>query len=249
MKRISLKLLATVAFVLLTAVLVSSQGFAADQNWQGLYVGAHFGYGWGNGDATVSSLPAGNPGGILTETLSPDPSGVLGGLQAGYNYQSGIFVIGAETDFSFSDMRGTEPGQVFATSGVLVPGYNIMTHQQTDWLGSLRLRAGVTPVSKLLLYATGGLAYGQVKYTGNLNQLGMIQYPASTTKTKAGWTAGAGAEYALTRNWSVKAEYLYYDLGKETIIGNPIPANPPWQIVYDFKTSANIVRAGINYKF
>ena len=249
MKRISLKSVATVTFVLLTAVLVSSPVFAADQNWQGLYVGAHFGAGWGNGDVTISSLPAGTPPGLTPVTLKPDPEGVLAGIQAGYNYQTGIFVVGAEADFSFSNMKGTVSSPVTMVGGGVIPGYTAVAQQRTDWFGTMRLRAGVTPVSQLLLYATGGVAFGEVQYSGNVIFPPVFQFPVSESKTKVGWTVGAGAEYALTRNWSIKAEYLYYDLGNESLLGNPTLVGFPVQNMYDFKTSANIVRAGINYKF
>ncbi|HTZ18160.1 MAG TPA: outer membrane protein [Dissulfurispiraceae bacterium] len=223
---------------------------AADQNWTGLYVGAHFGYGWGNGDTDVLGLPTASFN-LMPQTQSPDPNGVLGGLQVGYNYQTGIFVLGAETDFSLSDMKGIKAVPILLNNGTTYPSGYTMVQQQTDWFGTLRLRAGITPIPQLLLYATGGLAYGDVKYSANINPLpvGSVQYPISLSKTKAGWTAGAGAEYALTRNWSVKAEYVYYDLGDEAGIANPVPANPPYQASYKWKTSANIFRGGLNYKF
>ena len=79
----------------------------------------------------------------------------------------------------------------------------------------------------MLFYGTGGLAVGQSNYSANIRRTAILlnfNVPASATETKIGWTIGAGAEYALPNNWSVKAEYLYYDLGSVTLNGTQVPA-------------------------
>jgi len=109
---------------------------------------------------------------------------------------------------------------------------------------------------RLLIYGTGGFAYGNVDYSANTNFNNGITFPVDFTETKTGWTAGGGLEYALTNHWTVRAEYLHYDLGDENrtqiklIGGVPQTAPPPvFHVRYNFETSGEIVRAGFNFKF
>ena len=103
-------------------------------------------------------------------------------------------------------------------------------------------RAGLThllPGNWLLLYGTGGLAYGRVDASANLLQHfdegSPSQFPASISKTKVGWTAGAGAEWMFARNWSAKLEYLYIDLGDESAIGHVTLAPPEFNVGYTWR--------------
>ena len=141
-------------------------------SWAGPYFGANLGYQWG----TVMNSGA-------------DPNGFVGGLQGGYNWQSGQFLFGIETDAQITDADDTSGGGKFS-----VP-----------WFGTLRGRAGVS-VNNMLFYGTGGLAYG----TGRLETAGL-----SETHAHFGWTAGAGVEVGLTPNWSAKVEYLFVNLNDE----------------------------------
>ncbi|CAA0095464.1 Uncharacterised protein [Starkeya nomas] len=144
--------------------------------------------------------------------FSPDIDGFIGGLQAGYNWQgAGPLVLGVETDIQYADVSSS----VFTL----------------DYFGTLRARLGFA-VDQFLLYGTGGLAYGR----GTYEVIGL-----SNDKNHIGWTVGAGAEYAIDNNWSVKGEYLYVDLGEEnyaTFGGRR-----------DVGMTTNIVRAGVNYRF
>jgi outer membrane immunogenic protein len=128
---------------------------------------------------------------------------------------------------------------------------SLTAHQDTKWFGTLRPRAGFTPTSKVFLYGTGGLAYGHVNYFDNADfrPQGPIQYPAAASKTKTGWTAGGGVEVGINKHWSLKAEYLYYDLGKQSLTGNPVPANPPFQVSYTSETKAHTFNTGVNFRF
>ena len=113
-----------------------------------------------------------------------------------------------------------------------------------------RLRA--TPVERLLVYATGGLAFGHVKSSAvtSFPVPFNVQYTGSADETKTGWTVGGGIEWALVGNWTVKAEYLYYDLGDHTVTALPQPIFPQnFNVLSTFETKGNIVRGGINYKF
>jgi outer membrane immunogenic protein len=138
-------------------------------NWAGAYAGANAGYQWG---ATTN-----NP---------TKPAGVFGGVQLGYNWQSGAFVFGAETDLQISGADDTFAPWKFSN----------------PWFGTLRGRGGYA-LNNFLFYGTLGLAYGGVR--GEVTGL-------SESKTHAGWTAGAGVEVGLNPAWSVRAEYLYVDL-------------------------------------
>ena len=116
-----------------------------------------------------------------------EPNGFLGGVQAGYNWQSGQFVLGAETD-----IQATGADDTFAPYKFSNP-----------WFGTLRGRAGWA-VNNMLFYGTLGLAYGEIK--------GQF-FALDESKTHAGWTGGIGMEVGFTPNWSAKVEYLYMDLG------------------------------------
>jgi outer membrane immunogenic protein len=155
-------------------------------NWSGLYAGANVGYEWGK------------VGGSGTE-----PSGAVGGLQAGYNWQSGQFVFGAETDIQISGAEDTFAPYKFSN----------------PWFGTLRGRAGYA-VNNVMFYGTAGLAYGGM--TGEIAGL-------DENKTHVGWTGGLGMEVGFNRNWSAKVEYLYMDLGDRvysiTGVDNGLEAN------------------------
>ena len=101
---------------------------------------------------------------------------------------------------------------------------------------------------RLLLYGTGGLAYGHTNYFANTDYTG-IDYPKSSDETNVGWTVGGGLEYAISHHWSLKAEYLYLDFGNHGFTGNPDPANPPFQVHYNAQTQEHTVNVGLNYKF
>lgn len=133
----------------------------------------------------------------------------------------------------------------------------LFTHQRTDWFGTVRGRIGFTPLCRLLIYGTGGLAYGDVHYAANTfysfnDGFGPLTHPVSFDRTSVGWTVGGGLEYALTHHWSVKVEYLYYDLGDHGATGpefaNGVPS-PPFAVHYNWETTGNIVRGGLNFKF
>ncbi|MGY2902641.1 outer membrane protein [Bradyrhizobium sp. URHC0002] len=223
-------------------------------NWSGFYIGGNVGYGWGDADTSFNPLPSAAAFvNLAPTTLAPDPQGVVGGVQAGYNWQAGKFVFGLEADIQASDIHGNAlVTPIIQNSGAPFPGAGFLAaSQRIDWFGTVRARAGFTPVDRLLLYVTGGLAYGNVSYNAqtDFRPGGTIQYPASFSRTKTGWTAGAGAEWAFAQNWTAKVEYLYIDLGNESTIANPVPANPPFQVGYNWRTTEQIARVGLNYKF
>jgi outer membrane immunogenic protein len=155
--------------------------------------------------------------------VSTDPKGALFGGTFGYNFQTGTWVWGAEGDIDFSTMKGS----VACGAGTC--------ETKNSWLGTARARLGYGGWTNWLPYVTGGLGVGNVKASNSL--------ASDASKTMLGWTAGAGLEYAMFSSWSVKLEYLYVDLGKFDC-GISCGA-----VTDDVSFKANIVRAGLNYRF
>ncbi len=221
--------------------------------WTGFYGGGHVGYGWGRADTSFTPLPtAASFSDMLPTTLRPDPKGIIAGGQVGYNKELTPWVLSGEFSISWSKMDGTATvTPITRNNSTPFPGTGFLTtHQDTKWFGTLRPRLGILPTAshRLLLYGTGGFAFGKVNYSANsdFRPGGTIQYPAAFSKTKKGWTAGGGAEIAVAPHASLNLEYLYYNLGNEALIANPSPANPPFQVGYNWQTKAQIFRVGVN---
>jgi outer membrane immunogenic protein len=230
-------------------------------NWTGFYVGGHAGYSWM--DSTVELSPA-NPAAnsffapptIIAPSVPVDPKGFMGGGQAGYNWQvDPMWVIGVETDLSWSNVKRST-----SLPGPADPSRIVTVQQKLDWFGTFRGRVGVTPVDRVLVYATGGLAYGHAGLSTALTRVfagvntcvlpnngGNNCQNGSQSETKIGWTAGGGIEWAFTGNWSLKGEYLYYDLG--SISHTMVDARFPAILNASDELKGSIVRAALNYKF
>jgi len=224
--------------------------------WTGWYIGGNIGYGWGTANNDVIPLPnATQFVNLLPQQLKASPKGVLGGGQIGYNAQLGNLVLGVEADIQGSDIKGgVIESPIIQNNGTPFPGAgnNITINSNIDWFGTVRGRFGTTILDpRVLLFATGGLAFGQVSTNANTNFLpvGTIQYPASFSNTQVGWAVGAGIEWAFAQNWSAKVEYLHVDLGTVGVTANPVPANPPFQVSYNTHSYVDLARIGINYKF
>jgi outer membrane immunogenic protein len=222
--------------------------------WTGCYIGANVGYSWGDGSSGLALQPSvgafGANGALFDGRYTGSPSGALGGGQVGCNYQSGMFVVGIEADIDYLGASKT------ASRAGLIQGLPFAgtVSQKLDWLGSVRGRVGISPGSNWLLYATGGLAYGNVSFSHRFSQDDGVLPPSgwagALNDVRTGWIAGAGVEYMVTPNWTVKGEYLYYDLGSTRVVGLPFnqPANG---LGADglYTTRGSIARAGLNYKF
>ena len=145
-------------------------------SWAGPYLGGNLGYAWGS----VANNPT-------------KPSGIAGGVQAGYNWQNGTpWVFGIE-----GDIQATGAEETFAPWKFSNP-----------WFGTVRGRAGYA-FNNILFFGTGGLAFGELRAT---------TFGVSESQTNAGWTLGAGAEMGLAENWSAKIEYLYVDLANSNFV-------------------------------
>ncbi|WP_291863226.1 outer membrane protein [Bradyrhizobium sp.] len=154
--------------------------YTVNQPWNGAYLGVNLGYAWGY----VHNNPT-------------EPSGLAGGVQAGYNWQTGPWVFGAEGDIQVTGANDTFAPWKFSN----------------PWFGTVRGRVGYA-FDNIMLFGTGGLAFGELRGE---------TFGLSESHTRAGWTVGAGTEFGLTEKWSAKVEYLYVDLADSnfTITGAP----------------------------
>jgi outer membrane immunogenic protein len=222
-------------------------------NWSGFYVGGNLGYGWGDGNTDFSFLPSPEFFGNNNTTLGARSTGVTGGAQLGYNWQIGSLVTGLEADIQGSDIKGSTRATP-TLAGTAIPNSVavLSSEQKLSWFGTVRGRLGVTVTPDLLLYGTGGLAYGHVDASANSQSDGGLETPASVSKTKVGWTAGAGAEWMFAHNWSAKLEYLYIDLGSGSAFGDLNRVELQFLhpgAGYTWRFRENIARVGVNYHF
>lgn len=282
MRASTFKAIATAAFTTVAAISAASAADMAPRytkapppvvevwNWTGFYLGGNAGYSWGRSNTdvsyfnTVTGLPIAPPAGSILGS-GFDMNGAIAGGQAGYNWQVNNWVWGLEADIQWSDEKGRGihscsatliggpclPGLTFLPPGAT--GTSLALDQKLEWFGTLRGRAGLVATPQVLLYATGGLAYGSIKSTATLagfTPAGIAVAAVGTnTETRVGWTVGAGMEGMITRNWTAKLEYLYMDLGgfnagtftlaPAATIGGNVHSN----------FTDHILRAGLNYKF
>lgn len=230
--------------------------------WTGFYIGGNVGYGWDKGSSGLSAFatdPVIAPAladvlaaGSYPSSFSPNARGVIGGGQIGYNWQvSPQWLFGLETDLQASDIKGSVSQTLFPA---LFDTTSTSFTKSIEWFGTVRGRVGFLVNPQWLLYGTGGLAYGRTKTTfGTVDVTsgcivgGTICAGGSLSDVHVGWTAGAGVEAMVAPNWSVKLEYLYVDLGKQTF------DIPSFTVPVTFTTSTHfqehIVRGGLNYHF
>lgn len=241
--------------------------------WTGFYVGGNVGYSWGKADTTAGVAPFTQgtpiffevPGGA--SSISTKPVGVIGGGQVGYNWQfSPGWLAGLEADLQGSGEKASGSG-VFSGSTMDGPDCSdpICTYTNTtditaklNWFGTARGRVGAL-WNNMLFYGTGGLAFGEVSVSGTntfsiTNNGTTVNYstPFSYSKTKTGWTAGAGIEGLLgVRNWTWRVEYLHIDLGSigAGSFGTGSSGTTPSVTLSTGKFTDDIVRIGLNYHF
>jgi outer membrane immunogenic protein len=230
--------------------------------WTGFYVGLNaggiFASGSRNADLFAPSTIAFPLASYFPGGLGSGQTGFIGGAQAGYNWQTGAFVLGVETDFQGTTLSKTfDQTSVPFTAAGIYTGDTLSVHAKTslDWLGTTRARVGfvVTPDNRLMVYATGGVAYGGGKTDFSVYDAGGAYWTGSPSSTRVGWTLGGGVEYALTNNWTIRGEYLYADLGKSnfsTAANAYALANFPGVYASGHVSyNASIFRAAVNYKF
>jgi outer membrane immunogenic protein len=240
------RLLASVAFISVTLTVSADAADvavppanAAIWSWTGFYIGGHAGYGWArdpfndaifNGKAPLTGINA---------------SGIVGGFQAGANWQVGALLGGLEIDLSATGIKGSTSAFASGTFSGQVISISTAQTDKFDMLGSARGRLGYVVGSNVLLYGTGGLAWTRLDQaqSATINfQPGAIAFTSSTPSWRFGWVAGLGAETRLWEtNWLARAEYLHYDFGDS---GNTFPTGPT-----SGHLTADVVRTGLSYKF
>jgi outer membrane immunogenic protein len=225
-------------------------------SWTGFYFGINGGYGWNSttGDQFCTTpAPASVVGGVgcsASQSGTLKPNGGIFGAEAGYNFQTGKFVWGIETDIQWSGIKASASAlPVACCIPFLAPNDGTLAMSQNlNWFGTFRGRLGITAWDRGLLYATGGLIYGQESVSQRLTfPVAPIIYPASASSTRTGWTLGAGLEHAFTQNLSGKIEGLYYDMGSQTIAFVHPLLRYTASATFDYRGS--LVRAGLNYRF
>jgi outer membrane immunogenic protein len=222
-------------------------------SWTGCYVGGNVGSAWGRSNPTTvltnaAGAPLTNANALSINALdSPNIrlDGFTGGGQIGCNYQTGNFVFGIEADFNAFDLNQRLSQTATGTFPIGVGTFTVNNTVKTDWLITARPRIGYA-WDTFLLYATGGLAVTNVRYSTSFS--GADENEAASFDKKAiGWTVGGGFEYALTRNWTTKVEYLYANFGSPSITA--IDNDGTTLFNHKVSLTANIVRVGANYKF
>lgn len=223
-------------------------------SWTGFYLGVHVGAGWGTTETTATSAwinpVEGDPlaiSGFGFPVAQNSRSGFLGGVQAGYNWQSGIAVFGIQADFAGADIKGTTPCIVV---------FSCTT--KSDWLATVSGRLGAVVAERGLVYVKGGAAWLNNKHSVN-DSIGLIGFPGqeltNASRTDLGWLLGFGLEYAFTPNWTAFIEYDYmrFDTKSTAFAINPQVFQETRfasaVVNADIKNTLSIAKVGINYKF
>jgi len=197
---------------------------AAPFSWAGLYIGAHIGAGWGTKEWDQFVAPA-------EFDSSHTVNGILGGGQVGFNVQNGLWVWGAEFQFSGADVKGKGNCGVDAD-------FNCST--KVNAIGTLAGRVGFVS-GQSLIYVKGGGAFAHDDF--KLNFAGIQS--SSISDDRWGWMLGTGVEYAITNNWSAKVEYNYMDLGTKSYHFNTEPGFNN----FDITQRLHLIKFGVNYRF
>ncbi|WP_234682837.1 outer membrane protein [Bradyrhizobium monzae] len=256
---------------------------APASSWTGFYVGGNIGGGWGDpratyagNDTTSAVLLAGLLGFPDQQAVAShgiNSSGVTGGVELGYNWQvDPRWLIGLETDFSGSGIKGAGSGT--SVLSTLLGGFTqtVNAEQAIEWWGTVRARLGFLPHKDLLLFGTAGFAYGRVSGTDTYMfngaavpfgggfgfvtfncTAGAICFSGSSASVKTGWTAGGGGEWRVAPRWTIKAEYLYVNLGDVSVTAiaglTNLPGETPSRYTASFREDFHVVRIGANYQF
>jgi len=200
-------------------------------NWTGFYVGGHFGYGWAFPEITedVTFTKVGNP---------PRPRGILGGVQAGYNWQAGSWVYGLEGDFTWSDIKGS--------STCVIPAGTLACSGLPDLFSTVTGRIGYA-MDRALYYVKGGAAWMSEDFRHlSITIPTCVGSPCTGSNSTWGWTIGAGAEYAFDPRWSLRLEYDYLDFGSKEHV---VVTNGATSDAFDLTRTFQVIKVGLNYKF
>jgi outer membrane immunogenic protein len=219
-------------------------------SWTGFYIGANGGAAWAK-EQSVDITETLN-GALFVNGTWPGtgnfgtlkPSGGFVGGQVGFNYQVGMGVFGVEADFQGASVKDS----LSVTAPYISPPntMTIGTSSELKWFGTARARAGVA-WDRVLVYATGGFAWGKVDYNMSMTDTFGFAGAASTSTTRTGYVIGGGLEYAFTPSWTAKVEYQYMDLGSLSI-NFPESGGVGYAISSTQKFVYSSVRGGLNFK-
>jgi outer membrane immunogenic protein len=211
-------------------------------DWTGVYVGAFGGGGVGNhniNNATGQAVP------FADFSANYSSLGGFGGGEVGYNWQSGNYIVGIESDLFWAGIRGSD-GSQFANGSF--PGVTAVDADNWRWGGTLRVRGGFT-VDRWLMFFTGGYAFGDIQHT-NTPPLGAGLPVDRFNVTANGLTAGGGIAYALTNNISAKVEYRYYSFNGYNRPGSALTGlTVNGQLPYSTVSTFSVVSVGLDFKF
>ncbi|WP_421695500.1 outer membrane protein [Aestuariivirga sp.] len=243
---------------MIAALTIASAAQAADiavapaYDWTGFYLGANAGVAWNNSSLNANGYQDGFRDSDIGNKIDGDQTVFTGGGIVGYNYQIDKIVLGAEADFNYLGFGDSNKRNVDFTAHDLDINYSSRASVDVDWFGTIRGRLGFA-IDNVLLYGTGGLAYGHVnadsKFSVSVEGDKIDSWSNSNDETNWGWTVGGGMEYGID-NWSLGLEYLYVDLGdgnwKDNHDGNTFHD-------YGIKGSADyafsVVRATAKFRF
>jgi len=229
-------------------------------NWSGFYIGLNGGYSWGRSSRDLNFFNPLNGVNIATGTgAGRDLNGGLFGGQIGYNWQtSSSWVLGMEFDAQWTGQRGSTTvlcpvvGCFPNLTAIPATGGTAATlEDKLAWFATFRGRGGFAVTPNMLLYVTGGAAWGEVQSTLGLTSFTATGIPVTIAGTRStdrlGWTIGGGIEWMFSPSWSAKIEYLYVDMGS---ISNSVvsPATLLGANVTS-RVTDSIIRGGINYHF
>jgi outer membrane immunogenic protein len=241
---------------------------ASVNSWTGWYVGLNAGGDWGTSNSNLSAdLVSGDFFGNDCQGPSSGcnvniddvagagrqrfrTSGFSGGVMGGYNWQSGHWLLGIETDFAYFRSAGSGTNSVSLVSDPLGSSRSIANiSTSTDWLFTLRPRVGFVE-NNWLFYATGGLAVTQLRATWNWTETAFgTGESTSASSTRAGWTIGGGVETMLPQNWIVGAEYLYINVPGVSAHSSPVlDGTAPESFNHSADLQTNLVRVRISKK-
>jgi opacity protein-like surface antigen len=216
--------------------------------WAGSYVGGFLGANYGQSHWGIPGLGS----------VDPHGAGIVGGVEAGHNWQTGVWVYGIEGDWGATNFKG---GQACSQLGLNTPFFNTTCNGEANWVATLTGRVGFASERSLFFVKAGG-AWTDANYTltcnagpnngapfpiigGNdscRNVAGVLVNQLSASNTVAGWTVGFGSEFMLTQNWSAKAEYAYIDFGDRTMATAD-------GSVFNVGQRISQVKVGVNYHF
>ncbi|HXE17173.1 MAG TPA: outer membrane beta-barrel protein [Stellaceae bacterium] len=222
--------------------------------WTGFYIGADFGAALASNNATWVPEPEPPTAfGVRVQSQDNTGGGLFGGVHAGYMWQvAPRWVGGGELDWAWSGAKGAFTQDWIALAGNVEPNSFTTMGSRLNWISSARGRIGYLVMPDFMVYGTGGLAFGSLDYHA-LNTNG-TDYTTrlSTSRVQLGFAAGIGAEWAITRNWHARAEYLFYQLegGPDRQVFSPGTFATTYPSRYSWgATNVSAARIGVSYKF